>query len=236
MMIKKKADKKEKTLNVTANQRAITRPEVQEALNVLRTRWRDLSPQQRGERLNVLIGFGCSGRGIAKELGKSESNIRKYIPKANPPEEGDDWATMMESTLAKEPKKQSTKSASKDVRQKPSKIPAKKRAEPVIKETYPMQDHARTSTAQQTEKITSPSSTAVKERPVASGAKSGQENQAGENTPKTNLVDAFSNMERIREDKKLRLASIHDQIEPRPFYDAHSLGRQGGPIPPKDRH
>jgi hypothetical protein len=234
-MIKKKADKKEKTLNVTANQRAITRPEVQEALNVLRTRWRDLSPQQRGERLNVLIGFGCSGHGIAKELGKSESNIRKYIPKDNPPEEGNDWATMMKSTLAKEPKKQSTKSASEDVRQIPSKIPAKKRAEPVIKETYPMQDHARTSTAQQTKKITRPSSTPVKALPVLSAATSGQENQAGKDNPQKRNADAILKTWQTRQDRLQGLASIHEQIKRRPHYDAYSIGRQGGPIPPKDR-
>jgi hypothetical protein len=236
VMTKKRADRKEKPLNQTAHQRAMSKPEVREVLNVLRTSWSDLSPQQRGEKLNVLIGFNCSRRGIAKELGKQESNIRKYIAKANPSEEGNDWATMMKSTLAKEPQKQSTKSASEDVRRIPSKIPAKKQAEPVIKETYPMQDQARTSTAQQTKKISYPSSTAVKEPPVVSAATSGLENQAGEDTPKTSKADAILKAWRNREDRRQRLASTPEQIQPRPFYDAHSLGRQGGPLPPKDRH
>ena len=236
MTTKRKANEKEKPLNETANQRAMTRPEVREALNVLRTSWSDLSPQQRGEKLNVLIGFKCSRRGIAKELGTQESNIRKCIAKANPSEEGNDWATMMKSTLAKEPQKQNTKSASEDVRQIPSKIPAKKKAEPVIKETYPMQDQARTSTAQQTKKITYPSSTAVKEPPVVSGATSGQENQLGEDSPGKKMADAILKTWQNRQDKLQQLASTSEQIKPRPQYDARSLGRQGGPLPPKDRH
>jgi hypothetical protein len=233
---KKKASENEKRLNLTAHQRAMTNPEVQEIFNGLRACWKDLSPQQRCEKLSVLIGFECSGRGIAKELGESESNIRRYIAKANPLEEGNDWATMMKSTLAKEPQKQGTKSASEDVRRIPSKIPAKKQAEPVIKETYPMQDQARTSTAQQTKKISYPSSTAVKEPPVVSGATSGLENQLGEDSPGKKRAGAILKTWRDRQDRLKRLASISDEIKPRPLVDAHSIGRQGGPLPPKDRH
>lgn len=227
MTTKRKAGEKNKPLNETANQRAMTRPEVREALNVLRTSWSDLSSQQRGEKINVLIGFKCSRRGIAKELGKQESNIRKYIAKANPSEKGDDWATMMKSTLVKEPQKQSAKSASEDVRRIPSKTPANKKAEPIIKKTYPTQDHARASTAQQTKKITYPSLTAVKEPPVVSSASSGQENRLGEDGPGETITGAILKAWQDRQDRLKRLASISEEIKPRPLYDARSLGRQG---------
>ena len=234
-MTKRKADKKEKPINQTAHQRAMQRPEVRETLKALRTSWSDLSQQQRGEKLNVLIGFGCSRRKIADGLGESESSIRRSIAKANPPEEGNDWATMMKGTIAEKSQKQRTKNASEDVRRIPSKIPAMKSAAAVIRETCPTQDHAHATIAKQTKKITSPLSTAIKEPRVVSGATSGPENQAGENTPRTNPVEAISNMERVRA-KIQRLASIPDQIKRRPLFDARSLGRQGRPLPPEDRH
>jgi hypothetical protein len=90
-----------------------------------------------------------------------------------------------------------------------------------------MQDHARTTTAQQTKKITYPSSTAVKEPPVVSGATSGQENQVVEDSPRKRNADAILKTLQIRQNKLQRLASIPEQIKPRPLYDARSLGRQG---------
>jgi hypothetical protein len=42
----------------------------------------------------VLIRSECSKRGLAKELGESESNIRRYIALADLPEDGSDWITM----------------------------------------------------------------------------------------------------------------------------------------------
>ena len=209
MTKKKKANKNEKPRNLTAHQRAMARPEVQEIFKSLRACWKDLSPQQRCEKLSVLSGFKCSGHGIAKELGESESNIRRYIPKTNPLKEGSDFATMVKSTLAKEPQKQSTKRAREDVRRIPSKIPAKKKAEPIMKETYPMQDQARTLTAQQTKGIISPSSAAAKEPQVASGVISGRED------------------ERTVEERIQRLALMHEQIKPRRVFNAHSMRRQG---------
>ena len=199
--------------NLTAHQRAMARPEVQEIFKGLRACWKDLSPQQRREKLSVLSGFKCSGHGIAKELGESESNIRKYIPKANQLKEGSDFATMVKSTLAKEPKKQSTKRASENVRPLPTEIPAKKRVVPVIEENHTTKDHAQASTAQQTD--ISPSSAAAKEPQAASGVNDGRGNA------------------KSLEEKLKRVETMHEQIGPRKHFDARSLGRQGGP--PEDR-
>jgi len=215
----------------------MTNPEVQEVLNDVRACWNDLSPLQLGEKLNVLIGFKCSRRGIAKELGKPARTIDRYIALVNPPKEGSDWATMLERTLPKKPQKQSSISACEADRRIPSKIPAKKGVGPVIKEKYPAQDHAHISTAQQTKKMTSPLSIMAQEPPVVNGAMGGQENPAGEDTSKMSLVDQF-NLSRgpITPDKIQRLAAMSKQMERRPFRDARSMKRQGKPLPPIDPH
>jgi predicted transcriptional regulator len=233
---KKKADKNEKHLNQNAHQRAMTSPEVQEVLKVLRVRWTKLSRLQRGEKLNVLIGFNCSARGIANELGEPESTIRRYIALANPPEEGSDWIAQMKSTITKRPKKQGTEGDGEEVSPLLSKIRAKKIVVTATLESHPAQDDAHTSTAQHATQITSHLSTAAKEPPVVSGAKSVQENQARDDTPKKSLADAFLSMGRIHPDKLQRLAAISEQIEARPLRSANSMKRQGRPSPLKDRH
>ena len=194
--------------NLTAHQRAMARPEVQEIFKGLRAGWKDLSSEQRCEKLSVLIGFKCSGRGIAKELGEPESNIRKYIPKANQLKEGSDFATMVKSTLAKESQKQSAKRASEDVRPLPTKVLAKEIVAPVIEENHPTKDNAQASTAQQTD--ISPSSAAAEEPQAASGVNDGRGNA------------------KTLEERIGRMDRMHEQIEPRKHFDARSLGRQGG--------
>jgi hypothetical protein len=202
MKKKKSVGKNEKRINQTAHQRAMESPEVREALSALRARWSDLSPQQRGEQLNVLIGFKCSINGIAEELGKSATSIRRYVAEA-----GDDWITTMENAWAEDPEEQSTRGADQYPCHFPSKIPAKKIVGPVINETCPAQDHAHTSTAQKAKKITSPLSTRVKEPPVVNSAMSRQEDQVGEDIPKTSLVNAYMRRGQIIDDKIQRLAA-----------------------------
>jgi hypothetical protein len=231
MKKKKSVGKNEKRINQTAHQRAMESPEVREALSALRARWSDLSPQQRGEQLNVLIGFKCSINGIAEELGKSATSIRRYVAEA-----GDDWITTMENAWAEDPEEQSTRGADQYPCHFPSKIPAKKIVGPVINETCPAQDHAHTTTAQKAKKITSPLSTRVKEPPVVNSAMSRQEDQVGEDIPKTSLVNAYMRRGQIIDDKIQRLAAIPEQIKPRPILSPTSMKRQGKPVPPKDTH
>jgi hypothetical protein len=228
-MTKKKVGKTKKRINQTAHQRAMKIPEVQETLNALRARWNDLSPQQRGEQLNVLIGFKCSEDGIAKELGKPATSIRRYIKEA-----GGDWFSIMERTWAEDPQEESTMCTGNVACRFPPKIPAKKIVSPVKNETCPAQDHAHTSTAEQTKKNTSPVSTKVKEPLVVNGPVSRQEDQVRGATPKTSLVDAYMNSEQIRANNIQRLAAISEQIKPRPIPNARSMKRQGKPEPPTD--
>jgi hypothetical protein len=231
---RKKVGKNEKRVNQTAHQHAMTRPEVREALIGLRACWSILTPRQLGEQLNELVGFECSVRGIAKELGKPETSIRRFITLAKQPEKDSNWIAMRERTCAEVPKEPSTMSAGEAVCHFPSKIPAKEIVGHVINETCPAQDHAHTSTAQQTKKITFPLSTRVKEPPVVNCAMSRQEHQVGEDTPKTSLVDAYMNRRQILDDKIQRLVAIPEQIKPRPIWNASSMKRQGKPVPPKD--
>jgi hypothetical protein len=232
---KKEVGKHEKRRNDTAHQRALTNPEVLAALKTLRASWSDLSPRQRVEKVNVLIGLKCSMRGIAEELGKKESSFRRYIRQANPAEASDDWASMLESTLAKKPQKQSTKIPGEDVRRIPSKLPAKAIVGVTTKETHPMRHDARLSTAQQTKRITSQASTAAKTPPTVDGGSSGQKNQATEDTPRMSLPDQYIlTRGPITLEKIQRLDAMSKQMERRPVQGAGTLTRQGRPLPPTD--
>ena len=78
-MSRKKVEKIEKRINQTVHQLAMTRPEVREALEALRACWSDLSPLQRGEQLNVLIGFKCSAGGSPRirETGDEDPQVHR---------------------------------------------------------------------------------------------------------------------------------------------------------------
>jgi hypothetical protein len=220
---KRRDGENENRPNQTAHQRAMTRPEVQEILNEIRSRWSDLNSLQRGEKLNVLIGLECSRRGIAKELGEHESSIRRYINEANSLGENSDRIPLM-STVPE----QNTDDDEADVGPLRARIiRARRNALSATVESHPAQNDARTSAAQQTKKTAPSELIPVKESPVVTGAENVQGNQAGEATPKRNLVDEFLNNERIRRDKIQRLMDIHEQIEPKPYRDAHSMKRQG---------
>lgn len=177
MTTKKKVSGNESRINQTDHQRAMTNPKVRESLMGLQNCWSLLTQRELGGQLNALIRFNCSVRGLAKELGKSETSIRRLMKLAKQPEEDSEGITVRESTSAAVPKRPSTVSTGEAVRHFPSKIPAKKIVEPVIREVSPAQDHAHASTAEQTKKIPSPLSTTVKKLPVVDGRMSRQEGQ-----------------------------------------------------------
>jgi hypothetical protein len=236
MTKRKKAGKNQeaKHLNQTAHQQAMKNPKTQAAFSALRERWDGMSAEQRGEQLIGLVGFKCSVRGIADELGKPETTIRRNIERAKSPETSSAWIAMMERTLAKGPLTQKTKSAREVAGCKPSEIPAKRGAQPVIQEMSPVKDDVHSSTTQQTKRITSSSSTSAQVRPVMNQTLSDKESRPGEHEPKTRLVDLSISREQIIQDKIQRLAAIPDSIQPRPFRDARSMQRQGRPLPPID--
>lgn len=231
----KKKDKKKQRRNDTAHQRAMAYPNVQEAYSALRSNWNKLSLPQRGEQLQKLIDFGCSVRGVADDLGKKDTTLRRYIAQANSAGEGIDWSAMLEHTLAKEPQKEDITRARAAVIDMPHKIPAKQVAGP-SKEQCPMQDHAQPSKAQQTKKLIASSSKRAEEPPPAIGAVTGQEDRAGQDAPRPSPLEQYklrhpSLSERIR-----LLAEMPKLIEARPYRDARSMKRQGKPLPPTDTH
>jgi hypothetical protein len=223
-----------KHLNQTANQRAMKNPKTQAAFSRIRERWNGMSAEQRGEQLIELIGFKCSVRGIADELGQPATTIRRYIGLAKSTETSCGWITRMERTLAKGSLTQETKSAREVADCKPSETPAKKGALPVIKKTCTVKDDVHSSTTQQTKGITSSSAASAQVRPVMNQTSSEKESRTGEHEPKTRLVDLISSREQIIQDKVRRLAAIPDSIQPRPVLNARSMQRQGRPLPPID--
>lgn len=228
--------KNEKSLHQTARQLAMATSEAREALMFLRVHWDKLSPLQRGKQLDVLIGFKCSVRGIAAELQKPATSIRRYIALANPAKAGSNWIEEMQRTWAEEPEDQSEMNVGEDARQIPSGIPTETTVRSVTKEVLPAQNHALTSTAQQTKKTSSPLSTKVKQPPVVNGATSGQENRAGEDTRITRLVDAYMNRGQVIDDNMQRLARLSEEIVKRPLTSARLMKRQGRALPPTDTH
>ena len=237
MTKRKKAGKneKEQRVNQTAHQQAMANPQAQKALSVLRDDWNGLSPEQLGERLNELIGLGCSARGIAKELGKPETSIRRYIALANQPEPGSDWITMLERTLATGFPTQSAKNTREAADCKPSRIPTKKGARPIVKETSSVKDHVQSSRTPQAKKVATPPSTRAQERPILDRVASEKQSQPGVGEPGMSPLELYKlSKGQSLEDRMRRLAAISDSIKPRPFRNAHSMQRQGRPLPPKD--
>ena len=232
-MKKKKAKRKdvgknEQRRNDTDHQRAMTEPRVQKLLSALRVSWNDLSPQERGEQLSKLIDFGCSVRGIARELGKPESSIRRYIAQANSSESGSDWIAMMELTLAKEPEEETTMSALEAARQAGSLIPRKKGMGPVVEEMHPGKDHVHSPTTPPAKNVTSPSLTRAQELPAMNPDLSGKQSQTESGEPGMSLVDIYkSSQGQSISDSVRRLEAISNSIEPRPFQNAKSMKRQG---------
>ena len=228
MKKKKEVGKNQKRLNKTAHQRAMTNSNVQETFSALRSNWNDLSFQQRGEQLQKLIAAKCSVRGIARDLGKPEANIRRYIAPANSPDEGGDWIATMKLTLAAETQEQTKISALEAARESVSMFQRNRKAGPLIKERCLAEDPEHSSTAQHRKKITTPTSTGAKEAPALRDVVNGQENRAERDNPKMSVVDQY-NLTRgsFSSDRIQRLANISETIERRPYRDARSMDRQG---------
>ncbi|HKF49356.1 MAG TPA: hypothetical protein VKB38_18500 [Terracidiphilus sp.] len=229
-------NEKRKRSNQTGHQRAITDPKVVDALNALRGSWSDLSPQQRGEQLSALIDRKCSVRGLAKELGKPESSLRRYMAEANSTESDGGWATMMRRTLAKGPVAPNAPGAPKNSGNRISEIlQAKKGTKAVVKDKPNVEDRVHLPTTPQTKNRVSPPSATAQGQPIENSGLGGTQSQAGNGGPRISLVDQyrFSRGQGIS-DKMQRLAEVADSIQPRPFRNARSLKRQGKPSPPTD--
>jgi hypothetical protein len=233
MTKRKKAGKNQKAkhLNQTAHRRAMKNSKTEAAFSSLRERWDGMSDEQRGEQLIELIGLKCSVRGLADDLGKPESTIRRYIRLAKSTQTNRGWIARLERTLAKGPLTQKTTSARELADCKPSETPSKKAPQSVIKEMYPVKNDVHSSTTQQTKRIISSSSTSAQVRPVINQASSEKESRPGVHEPRARPIDLYFSRMQITQDKIQRLAAIPDSIEARPYRDAKSIKRQGKSSP-----
>lgn len=235
MTKKKKAGNNERR-NVTAHDRAMTDPGVQEAFRVLQSNWNELTPRQKGEQgeeLKKLVDSGCSVRGLERDLGEPASNIRRYISQAKAADAASDWTALLESISGRKPEGQSKMSPLEAARESQSMFQRNRAVGAVIKGTGQTKKPQGASAAQPTKKIdASPASVATKVPPIMDDRLGGNESRVEESQPQISPLEQWklghpSNSERIRQ-----LASM--TIEARPYRDARSMKRQGRPLPPTD--
>jgi hypothetical protein len=86
MTTRKKVTKKKDILK-TAHYRTMLIPKVRKLVSVLRQVWPAMGLLERGKRLSELTAFGCSARGLERELKRSATSIRRHIAIAGLPEE-----------------------------------------------------------------------------------------------------------------------------------------------------
>jgi hypothetical protein len=72
--------------NVTAHRRAVSNPGTQKLIKALQQQWKCLDQVERGNRLRVLLGLGCSKRGLADDLRVAEVTVRRHVEIASLPE------------------------------------------------------------------------------------------------------------------------------------------------------
>lgn len=75
-----------KRVNHTRHFRAVLIPKVKELLAILQNGWALLGHLERGQYIDELISLGCSRRGLGRELGVSETTIRRHAEIAELPE------------------------------------------------------------------------------------------------------------------------------------------------------
>lgn len=79
--------KRRKRSYETCHRRTAATPFVRQLIQDLRGHWGKLDRIERGERLSELIRYGCSTRGVAADLGISQTTVRRHITLAELPNE-----------------------------------------------------------------------------------------------------------------------------------------------------
>jgi hypothetical protein len=230
---KKKTGDNKKRRNLTAHDRAMTDPQVQEVFRVLQSNWNKLTPPEKGEQgeqLQKLVDSGCSVRGLERNLGEPASNIRRYMAQAKG---SDQRSGRIANISTKKPTRQNTLSVLEAARESQAMFQRNRTVGPALKETGWGKKPQGASVAQPTKKmIAGPASVATRVEPVIDDGLGGKENRVEEGQRSKSLIHQWKlghpdNSERIQ-----LLASM--TIEPRPFRDARSMKRQGRPLPPTD--
>ena len=229
-MTKKKEDGKGTThRNLTAHERAIKSPKVREAVSKLRSGWDGLSSLDRGQQLTKLTELNCSERGLAVELRKPPSTLRRYIALVTKSTIDSKAATG--DAIAKKTKAQSATSTLEAARQSKSMF-QKVGALNTLSHAKALQLNSK---AQPAEGTASPVPIAPK---APSNAKSVL-NRAGEPTEldfsKLSLHDQYLYTQGITTTEKRRQFDEDEKRRVRRLFGSASLmKRQGRPLPPED--
>jgi len=77
---------KQSRRNKNQHYRSKLNPRIQELIEILRRSWGTIGLVDRGQRINRLVSAGCSNRGLGRELGVSETSIRRHAEIAELPE------------------------------------------------------------------------------------------------------------------------------------------------------
>jgi hypothetical protein len=232
---KKNEDGKTKKRNQTAHQRAMANPKIREAVSALQSNWDDLSPGQLGEQLQRLVYAECSVKGLARDLGKPESNLRRHIELVNPSRSRSDSKAEIKRTSAKEPEKRSVTSSLKAAIESRNMFFKKKAIAPAVQKPDPPNEPQHPAMAQRAKMISNPASIVTKAPLVVVDGLARQESPAEEERPPMSPLESYNSATPSLQERMQQLASLPDSIPSRPFRDARSMKRQGRPLPPTDR-
>jgi hypothetical protein len=84
--MKKKMGASSSHRNMTRHRQIAKRRDVGVKISTLAKQWNKINPIQRGESLCELVDLGCSRRGLAKDLRKSETSVRRHMTLAQLPQ------------------------------------------------------------------------------------------------------------------------------------------------------
>ena len=75
-----------KRRNQNRHYRTTLKPNVRKQIELLRKSWANMGAVKRGHLINMLVSIGCSKRGLGRDLGIPETNIRRDAKIAKLPE------------------------------------------------------------------------------------------------------------------------------------------------------
>lgn len=241
MTKKKVVGKNQKRRNQTAHQRAMTDPKVRKALVVLQSNWKILSDQELGEQLTKLQELNCSARGIADELKKPPTAIHRLLALVKSSRFRSDSAAVMGHTFEKKPGRQSNLSSIEAARESKAMFERSKALRLGTNKTGLAKEPQRAAEiqpavkAQSAKLAASPALMTASEPSLKSEGLEEKVTPTQEVAPKIDSPNIYQLAQANSSKRIQRLASISDQIAPRPYRDARSMKRQGRPVPEKDR-
>jgi hypothetical protein len=195
-----------------------------------------LNQQELGEKLSNLIELNCSIRGIAEELNKPPTTIRRQMDLVQPSRNRRDSRTAKGRTFAQEPSKQVTMSAIEASQASKAMFQRNRALGLGIVKTEAGKEPQHALKAQSTTRVATPASITSQEPPACNEGLGRKESRTQEGGPTLTPIEKYNLAQSNMAERIGRLESLPDQIPPRPRWDARSMQRQGKPSPAKDRN